>query len=358
MRGRPEDPDPALIERADRLAATVLAPGADEVDRSSSVPPARFDALAAAGFHGLTAPARVGGLGASAATVDAVIERFAAACLSTTFVWIQHLGVASRVAAADTPFAEDTAPELAAGRLRAGVAIGGVRPGVEPLVATPIADGWRLDGPIPWITGWGTIDVVLVAAMTDEPRPRLVWALVDVGARSAAAPLGWSARRFELAATDAASSVAVRCDGVVVPAERVVAVEDRAGWLAADQRGLAMNAALSLGLTRRAVALLDGTDGPGRAFAEQLDETRARVVAADPRRTPTADGADLADRRADAALLAWQAAAAVATTIGGGGLARGAAAERLVREAHFCLVFGTRPEIRAAQLERLEARTR
>ncbi len=350
-----------MLERADHLAETVLAPGAAEVDRASLVPPERLDAVAAAGFHGLTAPTSVGGIGATPATVDAVVERFAAACLPTTFVWLQHLGVAARVAACDTPAAE-IAPRLADGSRRAGVAIGGVRPGVEPLIASPIGDGWQLDGPIPWITGWGSIDVVLVAAMTGEERSRLVWSLVDVGSASASPPAGWTTRRFDLVATDAASSVAVRCDAVLVGARSVVAIDDRADWLAADHLGLAMNAALSLGITRRAVGLLERFDGPAAEFAARLDDTRCRVVAADPRRTRATDGAAtvegtvLADRRAEAALLAWEAAAAVATAQGGAGLAAGSETERLVREAHFCLVFGTRPEIRAAQLARLTRR--
>ena len=85
------------IHRARELATEVLAPAAMRVESSQRVPPEQLDLLAAEGFYGWRAawsrrPGRAvrGGL--------QIIEILAGACLSTTFVWMQHRSVVRAVA--------------------------------------------------------------------------------------------------------------------------------------------------------------------------------------------------------------------------------------------------------------------
>jgi alkylation response protein AidB-like acyl-CoA dehydrogenase len=92
-----------VVARARGLAAGVLAPAAAAAEAAGTVPAASLDALADAGLYGLTGPVDAGGLGAEPATVGAVVEELAAGDLATAFVWLQHLGVVGRLAAAGPP---------------------------------------------------------------------------------------------------------------------------------------------------------------------------------------------------------------------------------------------------------------
>src|SRR5882762_1463113 len=85
------------IHRARELATDVFAPAAMGVEASQRVPPEHLDLLAAEGFYGLAGPREAGGLDVPLAAAGQIIEILAGACLSTTFVWMQHHGVVRAV---------------------------------------------------------------------------------------------------------------------------------------------------------------------------------------------------------------------------------------------------------------------
>jgi hypothetical protein len=84
--------------------------------------------------------------------------------------------------------------------------------------------------------------------------------------------------------------------------------------------------------------------GPGPLNAE-LDAARAALDTGTPETLPPA--------RAAAAELALRAAATVTVTTGSRAVLAGAQGQRLVREATFLLVFGSRPTIRTDLLRRV-----
>lgn len=328
--------DAELVATAQRLADEVLFPAALATDAADVVPQAQLDALAAAGLYGLTAPRSVGGRGADAATVLGVIEAIAGGCLTTAFVWTQHLG-ATRAVASSTGEVRALAPSLASGARRSGVAFAHLRrPGPPAVVAAPDGDGgWRLTGEAPWVTGWGRIDVVHAAGVCGGD---VVWSLVD----AVVAPT-LRVERLRLAAVDASATVVVQLDGHRVPPERVTVVEPLADWLARDALGLRTNGSLALGLTRRTLSLL----GPSPLD----DELAAARVALD------ASGPDtVAASRARASALAVRATAALVAAGGGRAIRRDEHAQRLAREALFLLVQGQTPAIKAAEVAALTGR--
>src|ERR1700745_4023374 len=95
---------------------------------------------------------------------------------------------------------------------RAGVAMGGHLPR-PPLRARTEAGGWRLDGVAPFVSGWGRIDVIYVAARAGD---EIVWLLVD-----AAEGPSVRAERLKLAALNATATVRVTFDQLPVAAGRV-----------------------------------------------------------------------------------------------------------------------------------------
>jgi len=343
MSTRPEAGEAVL--RAHRLADEVLFPAATATDRAALLPLANLDALAGAGLYGVTGPAEAGGLAGGPEELRAVIEAVAGGCLTTCFVWIQHLGTVPAVAyGAPADVRAEWLVPLCTGAVRSGVAFAHLRrPGPPVLRAVPDGDGWRLHGTTPWITGWGRIDVVHVAAWTDDGR--VVWALLDAEAAG-----GLSVEPLELAAIQASGTVRARFDAVRVPAARVTTVEDGDTWRARDAAGLATNGALGLGVAHRAVRLLAGGHPvPAAALNGELDRLRAALGTAAPDALPGV--------RAGITDLAVRAASALVAAGGGATMDLGHHAQRLLREAAFLLVQGQTSSIRQAQLALLTRHT-
>jgi alkylation response protein AidB-like acyl-CoA dehydrogenase len=341
--GRTSEPDCLLTARA--IADEVLFARTGAVDLGRADVRTGLDALAAAGLFGLHAPDSAGGLAAEADTAGRVVEVLAGGCLTTAFVWIQHQGAVKRLTGTGGDLADSWLPRLASGAVRAGVAVGGVRDEQDPLVATPTDTGWRLDGAIPWVTGWGLVDVLLVAAREGRDGP-VVWLLVDApdvrdpGGQLSSDDPTVCLQRVRVAACDHANSAVVALDGHPVPGDRLVTRQAHADWRAADATGLRTNGSLPLGVAARCARLADDDRLLGA-----IDDVRDRLDAATASELPRA--------RAAAASLAWHTAEVLLVHTGGRGIGAGEHAQRLSREAMFLQVFGTRPSIRAAHLAAL-----
>jgi alkylation response protein AidB-like acyl-CoA dehydrogenase len=313
------------------LAARFLADAA-AVDAADAIPEAHLRGLADAGLYGIFAPAEAGGLGLGE-EVGLVIEVLASACLASTFVWLQHLRLLGAMLDPGTPavLREALLPAVVSGQVRGGVALAGLLPGPPRLTARPVDGGWLLDGEAPWVSGWGIVDLLVVAAR--GPEGSVVTLLMDSREQQ-----GLTATRQRLAAVNASATVQLSFGGVFIPDGRLVGQQpyDPA---AAQSQGLRGNGSLALGVGRRCCALI----GPSPLDAE-LDECRAELDAADTAAMPAA--------RAHASEFAARAAHYLAVRRGSRSALAGDDAERLAREAGFLLVFGSRPAIKDALLAR------
>jgi alkylation response protein AidB-like acyl-CoA dehydrogenase len=313
------------VDRARRIAETLLLPDASAVDRADRIPAVHLAALDDAGLTGLAAAAP------SLAERMAVTEALASGCLATAFVWLQHQGALAAVAQGPPAVRDRHLADLVSGRRRAGVAITALRP-PAPLRVTREATVFRLDGRVPWVTGWGIAELLLVAALDADHVVHHL--LVDVPGA------GISGERLSLVAADASGTATITFAGAAVPADRLIGMEPLAEQRARDAAGLAGNGALALGVAARAIAL---SPDPGGLDGE-LDRTRASLLAAEPQELPAA--------RAAASDLAVRAASRLVIGTGARSVLAGSAPERLLREAAFLLVFGSRPAIRAELLAR------
>ena len=318
--------DAALLEAAQQLADNVLFPRALEADRGPGVPVDQLDALAAAGLHGAS-------VHAAPETVTALIETLASGCMTTAFVWAQHLG-----AAAAAHFSEGSvnrfADDLVAGRLRGGVAFAHMlRPDPPLTTAERVDGGWLFRGSAPWVTGWGHIDVFHAAARHEGD---IVWALLDATESPTLRCI-----ELDLAAVAATRTVVLDYDAHLAPDDRITGVESHADWLAVYRTRLRNNGSFPLGVASRCCQLLQRP-----AFDRRLVEVREALDAA------TAD--DMPQARADAALFAVQVSTALVASTGGRAVTRNDNAQRLHREAMFLLVQGQTPQIREHMLDRLQ----
>jgi alkylation response protein AidB-like acyl-CoA dehydrogenase len=334
-----------LVERARDIADNVLFPAALEVDGADRVPPEHLDLLAAEGFYGAPADAELDFAG-----IAAIVEALASGDLATTLVWIQHLTPVMALLGETSPLADAWLPALIAGERRGGIALAGLRPPTNFLRVRRSGSDFVLDGTVPWVTGWGMIDVAYVAARDADD---VVHFLLMDAPRGGVAPVNDTVvptlrtETQRLVALQASNTVNVTFDGHLVPAERLVSTTPFDEWKSRDSGGSALNGFLALGVVRRCAALL--RDGPGDrdgvALATAADACRSALLAADAVGTPAA--------RAAASELAWRAAATLTTWQGARSVLRTNQAQRLVREATFTMVFGARPAIRDALLSRL-----
>lgn len=328
-------PDTESITRvAQELADRLLFPAALATDASELVPRSHLEALAEAGLFGIVGPREYGGLAANIATYCSVVEALAGGCLSTTFVWIQHqTPVRTISASSNAALRQEWLPQLCSGRTRAGIALGGLRAGPTQIEARKVDGGWLFDGDVPYVTGWGQINFLFVAARTTTATPEVVTALIPAEASDALVP-----EPLRLLATNASGTVRATIRGLFVPDERVIGVEAYHSPPPYDGGGRP-NGSLSLGVANRCGALI----GPS-PFDAEVDARRRQLDAATEQ--------TMAEARAAAAELALRAAGALVVAKGSTSLFPGQHAQRLLREATFLQVFGSRPAIRDALLHR------
>jgi alkylation response protein AidB-like acyl-CoA dehydrogenase len=319
------------LETAERIAEEVLAPAAAEVEKEREIPAGHWQALADAGLYGASAPRELGGAGAAPTELWMSVEILAAGCLATTFVLIQHFGLLRSLIEPTAPPAmrDQHLQALIQGRRRAGIALGGLLADGSVRAARS-GDGWLLSGVSPWVTGWGYLDLLQVAARTADDRIGLF--LLEAGHPEL------RATPVHLTAVDASRTVRLAFPDVRVPSEQLIGLRPY-DPTAAQNEGLRTNGSLALGLVRRADGLLGGS------LAQDLAEAR--------RRLDEAGVADMPAARAAASLLALRAAARVGVEIGSASVSAGSDADRLAREALFTLVFGSRPAIKEALRRRL-----
>jgi hypothetical protein len=191
-------------------------------------------------------------------------------------------------------------------------------------------DGWALDGEAPWVSGWGLVDRLVVAAR--GPDDTVVSLAIDAQERP-----GLEATRRQLAALNATSTMKLTFDALFVDDDHVLGQVPH-DPSAESAESLRVNGSLALGVTRRCCSLI----GPSM-LDDELRDARGHLGIAD---TDT-----IAHARARASELAVRASHALAVFLGSSSVLQGGIAERTAREAQLLLTFGSRPAIRGSLLQ-------
>ncbi|PBC65890.1 acyl-CoA dehydrogenase [Streptomyces sp. Tue6028] len=343
-------PPHPLVTSARRLAAEVLAPRAERVDQEG-VPADSIEAVKRSGLLGLSAPVAYGGAAAPAAVVREVAEIVAGACCSTWFVQTQHHTPVTTLAQCERPLRERLLRRLANGELLSGVAYAQLR--AHPRVPVRVSrerGGWRFDGTVPWYTGWGLNDVMLLAGVTDADEA--LFAFTEAREQPGLRP----SPPMRLAALTASRTVSLELDGLLLPDDAVALRVPYATWAAGDRPRNTNASPAVFGITEAALGLLDAPDGDpaARATAQELrarlDEVRRLAYGLADHPVP----GERIEERLAAKTRAYDVmrAATTAAVVAGGGRAMGldSPAQRLAREGMFLLVQGQTAEVRRAHL--------
>ncbi|GDY60883.1 hypothetical protein SAV14893_002760 [Streptomyces avermitilis] len=213
--------------------------------------------------------------------------------------------------------------------------------------------GWRFDGTVPWYTGWGLNDVMLLAGVTDTDEA--LFAFTEARAQPGLRP----SPPMRLAALTAARTVSLELDGLWLPEEAVALRTPYETWAAADRPKNTNAGPAVFGITASALGLLADGDPAAQESARvlrgRLDEVRRHAYALADHPVPS----ERIEERLVVKTRAYDLmrAATTAAVVAGGGRAMdlGSPAQRLAREGMFLLVQGQTAEVRTAHLGSLAA---
>ena len=282
----------AVRERVREIVERHVAPAAEEVDRTGAFPEAGYRALASAGFAGLLVDRRYGGTGHSTVAYAAAMEEIAAACGSTSLVYMTQMHAAFPIEAFGTPeHKQRHLPRLCSGEIYGAIAItepdGGSDVAGLRTTARPTAGGWHLAGTKTFITTGDRAGVVIVFASTDRAAGRdgITAFLVEppLGGVTAGPPLRKLGMRGS-STVELAFDVAVPADAVLGPVDGGFAVAMRSVVktrisAAAQGVGLARGALAAGVAAARAAGLLDPAVLAGQAVQAELAQLRTEVAA-------------------------------------------------------------------------------
>jgi len=345
---------PALTELCGLLAAA-----ADEVDRGGHWPAEQLKRCGEAGVFEWFLEPQQGGQGWNLEDAVRGYMALASACLTTTFILTQRTGACRRIAGCENEeLKRRWLPGLVRGETFATVGISHLTTsrrhlGRPVLAAEQTADGFRLNGMSPWVTGAAAADVLVLAATLVEnhqptDRQLLLAVPTDLPGLSVDAP-------FPLVALTASSTGPVRLEGVEVSRSGVIAGPDENVMQSGTggSTGGYETSALALGLSRAAVDYLAGESAKRPELVAAYDALRVEhdnlmddllaLVRGETRCTKES----IRQRANTFVLRATQAALSAAK---GTGYVIGHPAGRWCREALFFLVWSCPQPVAAANL--------
>ena len=174
------DGDAAILDAIDRFVERSILPVAHDLEAKDEYPHAIVEDMKELGLFGATIAPEYGGLGLSAVTYSAIIERITAGWMSISGIVNSHLIMAAAVQRFGTDQQKHRwLPKFAAGELRGGIAL------TEPDCGTDLqavrtraerkGNAYLVNGTKTWITNSVEGDILAVLVKTDsgaEPRHR------------------------------------------------------------------------------------------------------------------------------------------------------------------------------------------
>jgi alkylation response protein AidB-like acyl-CoA dehydrogenase len=309
------------------------------------------------GLLGLRVPREFGGLGLDPLEFRRFQEASARASGALAFLESQHQSACSLVArSSNAALTARLLPRLARGEDTAAIAFSHLRRPGPPLVrASAATGGYRLDGRLPWVTGWGLFTVCVTAAPLDDGR--ILFAVHPLAASASMRPTP----PLALAAMAVTQTVEIAVDKLFIPESDVVEIH-AATWIQENDRiAIALQSPLALGCAQAGIDVLrDEAEKKNNAgmkdAAERLDrELEACRVEAYRAMEENADlQRGLAARAAAIELAGRTTHAAVVAAAGAGNLMTHPA-QRVYREALAFSVLALSPPIQAAALSRLSS---
>lgn len=330
-----------------------LAAQADALDMSGDWPANQLALCRLYGVNRWFVGPEWGGEGWNEVDLMRGLMRLSSACLSTTFVLTQPLGVCRRLMVCENDALRDELlPKLAQGDVFATVGISHLttsrRHLAKPvLAARKTADGFVIDGTIPWVTGAVRADYLLTGATLDDGRQIMTMLPTNLPGFSAGQP----ARLVGLAATLTGGA---ECREVFVDRRWLLAgpTENVLSGKGAGTGGV-QTSALALGLAAAAIDYLEreaptrrDLAAPAAGLRDEHGELERELLML----AAGGEGCSPDELRSRANSLVLRATQGALTAAKGSGYVLGHPAGRWCREALFFLVWSCPQPVMAAAL--------
>ncbi len=345
-----ENPEDAGMEPL----CQALSERAAQTDQSGDWPAEQLTLCAQAGVYRWFLDPAYGGLGWSEADLMRGYLRLAGSCLTTAFVITQATGALRRIATwASDDLRERLLSSLLSGETFTTLGISHLTTsrrhlGRPALRAEETADGFRLDGFSPWVTGGLAADWIVTGAQLDDGRQILTVVPTDLEGVECDA-------EQQLVALTASKTGAVQVRDVEISRDWLLAgpVENVIASATGASTGGLQTSALAIGLAESAVAFVEGESEkrnelvlPAEALRREHDELEVDLLSL-AGGNPACTSEDL---RARANSLALRSAQAALSAAKGTGYVQGHPASRWCRESLFFLVWSCPAPVMASNL--------
>lgn len=337
----------------DRLCQE-LSELAGNLDHSNDWPAEQLKKCAEAGVYRWFLDPAHGGLGWSEADLMRGYLRLSGACLTTAFVITQATGALRRIAAVGSDeVCERLLPSLLSGEKFTTLGISHLTTSRRHLARTALraeetADGFRLDGFSPWVTGGVAADWIVTGAQLDDGRQILTVVPADLPGVSCDEPQA-------LVALSASKTGAVQMRDVELDRSWLLAgpVENVIASATGASTGGLQTSALAIGLACRAIEFVETESEKRAELVEPAAALKREHDALEADMLSLADGEQRCsseDLRARANSLVLRATQASLAAAKGTGYLLGHPAGRWCREALFFLVWSCPAPVMASNL--------
>lgn len=346
-----------MLEKALHFLTEHVAPHANELDDNPLALNRAMDQLGKAGLAALKVSEAYNGPNFSEADFRVFQEEAARASGSFAFLQTQHQSAASMIKRSDNEALKtEYLPKMVTGERWLGIGFSQLRrPGPPLLKASATEGGYRLNGHIPWITGYEIFGEVLVGGTLDSGEA--LFAIIPFASQQG---ISFS-EPMKLAAMESAQTVTADLTNLFVPESQVVFIRP-ATWISNnDQINITLQGHFALGCARAGLDILKANSEkkplPFLASSYNLldsehEACRAAISAAH----ATAEEETTHERlqlRAWAIDLAVRSAHAAVTSSAGAANSVHHPAQRVYREALVFTVSAQTSAIMEATLNRL-----
>ena len=330
-------------------ALAMISSHAESVDQRGRWPAESLKALQQCGATAWSVPTDFGGENLPPVRLQRRYQLIAAACLTTALILTQRDAAIDflTAAVAESSAARRLLRQAAGGRRWLSIGISQAttsnRYGSSALIARSIADGYRLDGIIPWATSAHHTDDLIAAAEVDSGDKLLF--ILPMDSR------GVSVQRCRaMGVLNGSDTASVKLSGVRIGRDHVLAgPSPDALKIRSRRRRFTLNTCvLPLGVAQGALAMArDQLRGRSRLCRREIAglqkhwQQLARSVYRHAAENPLVAGAAAAQLRAQCNYMAMRSALAALELAKGSGLHADHPAQRRVREAMFFFVWSS-----------------
>jgi alkylation response protein AidB-like acyl-CoA dehydrogenase len=349
-----------ILALAERFLKEEVAPHAAAIDADPDALRLAMEGLCARQLMALRRPTEFGGPALDEDAFRRFQETVARYSGSLAFLQTQHQSAGSMIAKGDNPeLRAEYLPQMGDGRKLVGIGFSQLRRPGPPMMRAEACDGgYRLNGDVPWITGFGLYPEFLVGATL--PDGRAVFAVVPfVDSQRPGEAIAFS-EPMRLAAMESAQTVSGTFENWFVPDARVVFLKP-AGWIQNnDMINVTLQGHFALGCARAGLDIVAAAaERKGLPFLHDAwTKLDAELGAC---RKATVDARQVGEETTEERLKvrAWAIDLAVRCAHAGVAASSGAAnsaahpAQRVYREALVFTVSAQTSAIMEATLERL-----